>query len=74
MSIGEIISLTGIIVAFTVFAVVLAWGEHQTRNLSHNAGKAANSQPTTATKPAEPARQRASFVAPETHSGEMARS
>lgn len=74
MSIGEIISLTGIIVVFTVFAVVLAWGEHQTRNLNRNAGKAANSQPTTGTKPAEPAWQRASFVATETHSGEMARS
>lgn len=73
MSIGEIISLTGIIIAFTVFAVVLAWGEHQTRNLNRNAGKAANSQPTTGT-PAEPVRQRASFVATESHSGEMARS
>ena len=74
MSIGEIISLTGIIVAFTVFAVVLAWGEHQTRNLNRNAGKSPNSQPTTGTNPAEPARQRASFVATETHSGQMAQS
>ena len=74
MSIGEIISLTGIIVAFTVFAVVLAWGEHQTRNLERNAGKAPNRQPTIGANPAEPARERAAFIATETHSGEMARS
>ena len=30
-----IVTLCGIIAAFVVFAVVLAWGEYQTRGISH---------------------------------------
>ncbi len=40
MSIVEIISLSAIIAAFMLFAVVLAWGEHQTRGIAHPARKA----------------------------------
>ena len=34
MSITAIFVLVGIILAFIVFALVLAWGEYQTRNIS----------------------------------------
>ena len=34
MSTDQIIALSVIVAAFVLFAVVLAWGDHQTRNLS----------------------------------------
>lgn len=37
MSIVEIVCLSGIIGAFVLFAVALAWGEHQTRHIDHPA-------------------------------------
>jgi len=37
MSTVEIVSLSGIIMAFVVFAVVLAWGDYQTRHIKHPA-------------------------------------
>jgi hypothetical protein len=42
MSISQILVLTGICGAFVVFAVLLAWGDYQTRNVSH--GRAAKPQ------------------------------
>lgn len=35
MSIIQIIVLSAICAAFVIFAVVLAWGDYQTRNISH---------------------------------------
>lgn len=35
MTTTEIISLTAICIAFAVFAVVLFWGDYQTRNIRH---------------------------------------
>lgn len=34
MSIGDIIFLTAIIIAFVGFAIALGWAEHQTRGIS----------------------------------------
>jgi hypothetical protein len=39
MSIGQIISLCVITGAFTLFAVVLAWGDYQTRHLASAAAR-----------------------------------
>ncbi len=36
MTMTSIIILAGIILAFAIFAVVLAWGEYQTRNISQS--------------------------------------
>ncbi|MFY9762478.1 MAG: hypothetical protein WBC94_15015 [Xanthobacteraceae bacterium] len=35
MSILGIVCLSGIIVAFALFAAVLAWGDYQTRDITH---------------------------------------
>ena len=37
MSILGIVCLSAIIVAFVLFAVVLAWGDYQTRDITHPA-------------------------------------
>ncbi|MFZ3357931.1 MAG: hypothetical protein WCA56_11295 [Xanthobacteraceae bacterium] len=39
MSISGIVCLIAITGAFALFAVVLAWGEHQTRDIVHSARK-----------------------------------
>ena len=36
MSISQIVILSVICGAFALFAAVLAWGDHQTRKISHN--------------------------------------
>jgi hypothetical protein len=36
MTMTSIIILAGIIIAFVIFALVLAWGEYQTRNISQS--------------------------------------
>ncbi|MFZ0424844.1 MAG: hypothetical protein WAL80_18350 [Xanthobacteraceae bacterium] len=36
MSTIQIVSLLVVCIAFIVFAVALAWGDYQTRNISHN--------------------------------------
>ena len=36
MSIIQIVSLSIVCAAFVVFAAALAWGDYQTRNISHN--------------------------------------
>ena len=36
MALSSILILTGIVAAFGLFAIVLAWGERQTRNLARN--------------------------------------
>ena len=33
MPLSSVLIVTGIAAAFALFAIVLAWGEHQTRNL-----------------------------------------
>jgi hypothetical protein len=35
MSVVAILCLTAIVAAFALFAVVLAWGDYQTRNITH---------------------------------------
>lgn len=35
MSVVAIVCLTGIVAAFVLFGVVLAWGDYQTRNITH---------------------------------------
>ena len=42
MPISTIIILAGIIAAFTLFAVVLAWGDYQTRNIGRERRQAAD--------------------------------
>lgn len=37
MSVVAIICLSAIVAAFALFAAVLAWGDYQTRNISHPA-------------------------------------
>jgi hypothetical protein len=45
MSIEQIVSLTAICAGFIVFAVVLAWGDFQTRHIRHNhAAKSSDAQ------------------------------
>jgi len=36
MSISQIVILSAVCAAFVVFAVVLAWGDYQTRKISHS--------------------------------------
>jgi hypothetical protein len=38
MTLTDAVILFGIIAAFTIFAMVLAWGEHQTRGVNRNLG------------------------------------
>ena len=47
MSTDQIIALSVIVAAFVLFAAVLAWGDHQTRNLNRTApqNSAKNRQP-----------------------------
>jgi hypothetical protein len=53
MSIGEIVSLSAIIGAFLVFASVLAWGDYQTRGITH----APKARPRQAAQPGARTRQ-----------------
>lgn len=39
MTLTDTVILSGIIAAFTLFAMVLAWGEYQTRSLNRNLGQ-----------------------------------
>jgi hypothetical protein len=39
MTLTDALVLSAIITAFTLFAVVLAWGDHQTRGLNRNLGQ-----------------------------------
>jgi hypothetical protein len=36
MSISQIVVLSAVCAAFAIFAVVLAWGDRQTRHITHN--------------------------------------
>jgi hypothetical protein len=49
MSTVEIVSLGAIIGAFVAFAVVLAWGDYQTRNITHPVKQRQATQPGVAT-------------------------
>lgn len=40
MPLSSVIALGAIVVAFMLFAIVLAWGEFQTRRLAQNKGPA----------------------------------
>lgn len=44
MSVVAIVCLTAIVAAFVLFGVVLAWGDYQTRNITH-APRAAKGAP-----------------------------
>ncbi len=46
MPLGDVIILAVIIAGFAVFALFLAWGEHQTRNLARNDGQKPQSSET----------------------------
>ena len=35
MPVGEVLFLTGLIMAFGVFAIVLGWADRRTRHLNH---------------------------------------
>jgi ABC-type phosphate transport system substrate-binding protein len=41
MPITAVFVLVGIVLAFAVFALVLAWGDYQTRNISHSSRQSA---------------------------------
>ncbi len=45
MSTAQIVVLTGICSAFVVFAAVLAWGEHLTRNIGRDRGRKPQAAP-----------------------------
>lgn len=48
MSVLGIVCLSAIIVAFVLFAAVLAWGDYQTHDISHPTRKAPRRQATQA--------------------------
>ena len=48
MSIVGVVCLSGIIGAFALFGVVLAWGDYQTRHISHPIRKKQRQAPTDA--------------------------
>jgi len=67
MDMSQIIVLSAIIAAFAIFAVVLAWGDYQTRNLKRTAQNVSEGQSAAPVK-LQTARHRATVVAYDIHS------
>ena len=55
MPVSTVIIVTAIIAAFVIFAVVLAWGDHQTRNLPKIANTPLKAPPAPAARSEAPA-------------------
>jgi hypothetical protein len=71
MSTSQIIALSAIVGAFVVFALVLAWGDYQTKDLNRTARKGADNQPAPPVEVEGP-RNRATVIAAGAKKPEMA--